>query len=227
MAYETAGIGRPPEFTDEQIIQAGLRLESQGDRVNAHRIRLELGGGNTRRIKEIWTDYVKRRSSAASSAIDDLPFELVSRAQMIAESAAREAHKNADTLYRQIYVELNGRLTAQFEDRIQEIEYDLKSAESNVDNFEGELRVMEQENARHINEKRQLSDEIARLEERVAQLKAAAELAREDARSARSEALEMVTSARSAAAEERARSAALEAEIRKLTASRRRDVKSE
>lgn len=226
MAYEASGIGRPPEFTDEQVVDAGLRLEARGDRVNAHRIRLELGGGNVKRIRDIWTDYEKRRSSSSSTLIDALPFDLVPLSDAVAEAAAREAHKHAEMLYRQIYMEVNGRLTAQFEDRLEEAKQNLDSAELNIEKTDAMLKSSIEENARLTVEKRQLADEIARLEERVAQFKAAAELAREDARSARSEALEMVTAARSAAAEERARSAALEAEIQKMTASRHRDIKA-
>ncbi|GGF00999.1 hypothetical protein GCM10011611_03220 [Aliidongia dinghuensis] len=63
-------MGRPAEFSDDQIIQAGLELEREGGGrlVPPSVIRDRLGGGNTRRIAQIWGAFLKNRELEAARA---------------------------------------------------------------------------------------------------------------------------------------------------------------
>ncbi len=216
MGNRSEGVGRPAEFSDEQIVAAGQRLEAQGVRVNAYRIRIELGGGNATRIHDVWAEHVKKRGNAAHTAIKDLPFELVPHANAIAEQAARDAERNSHAIYRQIYEELNGRLTAEFKDRLEVAEDDLKSAKDLIRTLEADLKdaglTIERLNASN----RALEERNAGLVERAGQQKEAADIARTDARDAHARAVEMVAAAREETAKEKARSTALEDELLRL-----------
>jgi hypothetical protein len=59
---------RTPVYSDHQIIEAGKALRRQfPDReVTPSAIRTRLGGGNTTRIRNVWTDYSARFAAASA-----------------------------------------------------------------------------------------------------------------------------------------------------------------
>ena len=119
MTEESARIGRPPEFTTEQIVAAGKRIVARNQAVNGFRLRSELGGGKSSRLMEVWTRHENELIDAAAKRIDDLPFELAPHADSVAELASVEARTNIQKLYRAIYSEINGRLNAQFKKELE------------------------------------------------------------------------------------------------------------
>lgn len=73
-------MGRLAEFTEEQIIDAGLTLQSFGTKVSPFSIRESLGGGDPKRIKVIWEAFIEREKnqSEVNQTRDniELPHEL-------------------------------------------------------------------------------------------------------------------------------------------------------
>lgn len=57
---------RKAKFSKEDIIAAGKTLQSQGGDVSPNAIKLQLGGGNPNRIKQIWDEYVGTAESSDS-----------------------------------------------------------------------------------------------------------------------------------------------------------------
>lgn len=49
---------RKPEHSVEQIIAAGLEIQSRGDEVSGWKIRTHLGGGKTTRYSAVWSEYL-------------------------------------------------------------------------------------------------------------------------------------------------------------------------
>ena len=49
---------RPAEYQEADIIKAGQKLQREGRTVTVFGIRNTLGGGNPRRIGEIWSQYI-------------------------------------------------------------------------------------------------------------------------------------------------------------------------
>jgi chromosome segregation ATPase len=192
MRDEGAGIGRPADFTEDEIIEAGLRVEARGHPVNAFRIRTELGGGNATRIRQVWARHRQSQTDPDAVTIDKLPFDLAPHAQSIAEAAAAEAQKNTESLYIKIYIELNDRLTAEFGKQLETLRDTLKSAESDIQATEDRLKQVRAENERLLAENLRLSEQTARLEERSTQLEKVAEEARREARQAHLDAIELV-----------------------------------
>jgi len=54
-------MGRAAKFSSQQIIQAGLDIEKNGQVVSGFSIRNSLGGGAHRRIEEVWKQYDENR----------------------------------------------------------------------------------------------------------------------------------------------------------------------
>ena len=50
-------IGRTPEVSDEQIIEVGLKLESEGSRISAWKLRSVIGAGTPARLMKVWENY--------------------------------------------------------------------------------------------------------------------------------------------------------------------------
>jgi outer membrane murein-binding lipoprotein Lpp len=207
MAEESARIGRPPEFTTEQIVAAGKRIVTRNQAVNGFRLRSELGGGKASRLMEVWTRHENELIDASAKRIDDLPFELAPHAESVAELASIEARTNIQKLYRAIYSEINGRLNAQFKKELEMAKDVAVCAEDQIEKTDERLAVANAEIDRLTTETRRLSELTARLEERSMQLERVVEAARAEARQAHLDAMEMVAAARTDAGVEKARSA--------------------
>lgn len=85
-------MGRLAEYTTEQILEVGNSLEAAGERVSPFAIREKLGGGDARRIKEIWTNRKKSQKKDKESLQQDgieLPIEI----QEALEKNLKVAHK--------------------------------------------------------------------------------------------------------------------------------------
>jgi len=72
-------MARPAEFTDDMIVEAGVRLQQEGKRVTAFGIRNHMGGGNVQRIKAIWEGHETGEVSEAAEAelVHELPVDVM------------------------------------------------------------------------------------------------------------------------------------------------------
>jgi hypothetical protein len=199
-------IGRPPEFTSEQIIVAGERIRARNQSVTGFRLRTEIGGGKPSRLFEVWTRHENELIDAsAKKAIEDLPFELVPHAEAVSDLAATEAKRSIQNLYRTIYSEINARLNAQFKAELENAKDTADSAQIEIGLSDERLEAAKAAIERLTSDNQRLAELNARLEERATQLERAVEAARAEARQAHLDAIELVASARSDAAAEKAR----------------------
>lgn len=81
MSTETR-VGRTPEVTDDQIIEVGLKLEAEGSRISAWKLRNVIGAGTPARLMKVWETYKsasgelviapeKKENSALPPEVDD------------------------------------------------------------------------------------------------------------------------------------------------------------
>lgn len=56
MSTETR-VGRTPEVTNDQIIEVGLKLEAEGSRISAWKLRNVIGAGTPARLMKVWENY--------------------------------------------------------------------------------------------------------------------------------------------------------------------------
>jgi len=74
-------MGRCREYSDEQIIDAGLLIESEGQSVNPFAIRNRLSGGSSSVIKRVWMEFRKKRDIESNLPCEDITIELPSELQ--------------------------------------------------------------------------------------------------------------------------------------------------
>lgn len=97
-------MGRKAEFSDQQIIDAGLALEQNGEPVSPFAIRNRLSGGSSVRIKQVWSSFASERGSRSSdeSAVAeiDLPVEIMETLGSNIEIATKQLQKLAVASYK-------------------------------------------------------------------------------------------------------------------------------
>ena len=52
---------RPAVNTDEEIIEAGKRIQDQDRKVTGYGLRNELGGGDQKRLLAVWKSFTLRK----------------------------------------------------------------------------------------------------------------------------------------------------------------------
>jgi len=77
MDIEQSVIGRRPEVSDKQIIEAGNKLIKEGKRVTGFGLRREVGRcGDSKRLFKVWQVYLSSQSNENEHAVSALPVEL-------------------------------------------------------------------------------------------------------------------------------------------------------
>ena len=66
---------RPAEITNQEIIDAGKKLQSTGKNITGYGLRRILGAGDAKRLKGVWDEYASK-DSADGGADLRLPAEL-------------------------------------------------------------------------------------------------------------------------------------------------------
>lgn len=89
-------MGRIAEFTDENIINAGLSLQKNNKPVSPFSIRNKIGGGSSERIKEVWNIYLKAQPELMES--DDIAVELPTEIQENLDRNIKHAIKNIENI---------------------------------------------------------------------------------------------------------------------------------
>ena len=67
---------RPTEFTDEQIIEAGITLQAEGRTVTGFAIRQRIGGGAPNRLKAVWDNYQAQQAAMSIEPAAELPVDV-------------------------------------------------------------------------------------------------------------------------------------------------------
>lgn len=80
---------RPSDFSDQDIIQAGISIAETGVPVSGSRIKASFGYGNVARFKKVWDAHVAAQEEAASRHAA-LPPEFLREVEAIQESRMAE-----------------------------------------------------------------------------------------------------------------------------------------
>jgi hypothetical protein len=66
---------RPVEYKTEDIIKTGLELQVLGLKVSGFSIRKRIGGGNTKRLEQVWDEYQASQTGEKAEPTTELPLE--------------------------------------------------------------------------------------------------------------------------------------------------------
>jgi colicin import membrane protein len=77
---------RPVEYKTEDIIQAGLELQALGRKVSGFSLRQKLGGGNTKRLKQVWDEYLTSKAVRIAEPATELSSEIAEAVTVVAKA---------------------------------------------------------------------------------------------------------------------------------------------
>src|SRR5450759_2191609 len=141
---------RPVEYTNEDIIQAGLELQALGRKLSGFSLRQKLGGGNTKRLEQVWNDYLTSQDVRDAEPATDLPGEIAKAVTVFAKALTDQLLWLA--------IELNDKAVKAAERRVKGV---IRSVEDQREQAERELAdaqvVIQSQNM-----------ELAKLQERLA-----------------------------------------------------------
>ncbi|MCF8169342.1 MAG: DNA-binding protein [Rhodoferax sp.] len=217
---------RPTEFSTEEIVKAGLELQSAGRNVTGFALRQKVGGGNASRLRQVWDEHLSAQSITTVQQVVELPIEVAEQLNLVtAALTERLTHLTTD---------LNDRAVKAAERRVAEIvkasgvqrsaaERELADAGQTVDDLEEKLDAATVENERlrktleEVNAKNQsLAVEMAQVKERLIAVESTYESCAKQLQQAQlqhSVDLQEITAAREAAANSAGRVQALEQQI--------------
>ncbi|MNM21431.1 Chromosome partition protein Smc [compost metagenome] len=211
---------RPAEYTTEQVIAAGLSLQNAGRNITAFALRKAVGGGEARRLKQVWDEYLAGQAKVEAVPVAELPIEVAEELEAVSRALVEQLQRLA--------VELNDKTVKAAERRVTEVvraageqreqaERELADASLAVEELED---LLEQSQARGDNLAGQLATsekarqalevELAQLRERSAQAEKAHDQAAKKAsqrETALQAELEKVTQAERVAREREAQTA--------------------
>ena len=119
---------RPVEYKIEDIIKAGLGLQVLGLKVSGFSIRKKIGGGNTKRLEQVWDEYQASQTGEKAEPTTELPIE-------IAESV-KGITKAFDEQFLGLAIEINDKAVKAAERQVKE---DITSANDQREQAEREL----------------------------------------------------------------------------------------
>lgn len=161
---------RPAEYTAEAIIAAGEAIEATGSKVTIFALRKEVGGGNVRRLRQVWEEHVASKRIAEAEPVAELPIEVAEAVAQVADALSRRVSELA--------VDLNNRAVKAAERRVAEVirsadaqrahaELELADAAQAVDDLEASL---EQMNGERDTLKAQLAEKQAESQRQAVEL---------------------------------------------------------
>lgn len=104
---------RPVEFTDQQIINAGLELVAAGRTVTGFALRQRIGGGTPNRLRAVWDEYKSSQAVAAIEPVAELPIEVAQEVEAVTKALAEKIALLA--------VELNDKAVKAAERRVSDV----------------------------------------------------------------------------------------------------------
>lgn len=180
---------RPAEFSQENIIAAGRDLQASGRNITGFALRQRVGGGDARRLKQVWDEYLASQSEQRVEPVAELPVEVAEEVAGVTQALTERITALA--------VELNNRAVKAAERRVAEVvrtageqreqaERELADASDTVQDLEAQLdaKIVEhqatQERLAEVMVKSQGQEvELAQMRERCAALEKSARLAAE------------------------------------------------
>ena len=115
-------MGRPVEVHDEEIIAAGLRLESRGIEVKATRLWTELGErGLPRRMFVVWTKFAAERVTPPDPTVGGRPL-LPERAKRLADGLKTQLGDDLDRIVAAIHDDIQATVASRFRDEFASME---------------------------------------------------------------------------------------------------------
>jgi len=115
---------RPAVHTDEEIIEAGKRIQDQDRKVTGYGLRNELGGGDQKRLLAVWKSFTSR-DVEESIPDTELPAEL--------EESLNSASKTLLNHLRSMAVQIHQAATKVAERQVAEITRQYKELEEQTD----------------------------------------------------------------------------------------------
>jgi hypothetical protein len=151
-------MGRKAEFSDQQIIDAGKAIESEGKPISTFAIRNRLNGGSSERIKTVWAEYTAHQETIIEEEIPDieLPTEISEKLEKNQQTAKSQLEKLAIESFRVAQQVAEKRVKSTIDDyqsKIREYEESenqasiaLESSDKKIDDLEGEIDLLQSRN---------------------------------------------------------------------------------
>jgi len=170
---------RPPQVSDEAVVQAGEQLKSAGRHITGFALREKVGGGNSARLMKVWDEHVKNTSIASNAEpVADLPIELAERMETVGKSLLQQLAALAS--------EVNDKAIKDAARRVNEIERkaageheqlerEMVDANQTIDVLETNLEEAATTAAAHVLKIEAQTIELATLRERLAMASGIAE----------------------------------------------------
>ena len=115
-------MGRPVEVTDEDVIAAGLRLESRGIEVKTTRLWTELGErGLPRRMFAVWTKFAAERAATSDQPAGARPL-LPERARRLADGLKTQVGGELDRIVGTIHDEIQATVASRYQEEFGRME---------------------------------------------------------------------------------------------------------
>ncbi|WP_289028153.1 DNA-binding protein [uncultured Paraglaciecola sp.] len=175
-------MGRRAEFTDQQIIEAGIIIETEGKLVSPFAIRNRLDGGSSERIKKVWDKYVAQKEVVVDQKIEeiDLPNEILDKLEKNQQTAKLQLEKLALESYRvaQQVAEKRVKSTiedyqakiAEFEESENQASLAIDSSDRKIDQLESTIESLSTKNEKLLAENSKLQGSLDTLIERTLKL---------------------------------------------------------
>ena len=141
---------RPVEYKTEDIIRTGLELQALGRKVSGYSLQQKLGGGNTKRLEQVWNDYLTSQAVRDAEPATELPSEIAKAVTVFAKALTDQLLALA--------IEINNKAIKAAEHRVEEV---ISSAGDQREQTEQELA-----DAQVVIQSQTL--ELAKLQERLA-----------------------------------------------------------
>ena len=152
---------RPVQYKNEDIIQAGLELQALGRKVSGFSLQQRVLGGNTKRLKQVWDEYLASQAVSNTEPATKLPNEIAEAVTVVAKVLNERLLGFA--------IELNDKAVKAAERRVKE---DISSANEQREQAERELS-----DAQALIQSQTL--ELTKLQERLALTEQSAKMERE------------------------------------------------
>ena len=143
MDIEQSVIGRRPEVSDKQIIEAGNKLIKEGKRVTGFGLRRAVGScGDSKRLFKVWQVYLSSQSNENDHAVSTLPVELEETLNFVISETSIKLKSLATELNIAAVKTAEQRVAAAVElanEREQAAEAEVHDASITIDDLEAQL----------------------------------------------------------------------------------------
>tara|TARA_R110001583_G_scaffold181428_2_gene338672 strand:- start:114 stop:719 length:606 start_codon:yes stop_codon:yes gene_type:complete len=175
-------MGRKAEFSDQQIVNAGKAIISEGKSLSTFAIRNRLNGGSSERIKTVWAEYVAQQETIIEDESPDieLPTEIAEKLEKNQQTAKNQLEKLAIESFKIAQQVAEKRVKSTIDDYQKKIwEYEesenqasiaLESSDKIIDSLESQLDLLQSKNEDLIVKNSKLMGKMQANEIRIHQL---------------------------------------------------------